>query len=79
MPKLFKMKEVSKELQVSLEYAYKLVKSGLLPSLKLPCLKVREEALTEFKAKYEGYDLSKLEAIKVIDLAEIKDEGDNDA
>ncbi|MBC1459328.1 DNA-binding protein [Listeria newyorkensis] len=77
MPKLFKMKAVAKELQVILEYAYKLVNSGLLPSLKLPTSKVREEALTEFKAKYEGYDLSNLEEIKAIELGSIGVEDDD--
>ncbi|KGL45653.1 DNA-binding protein [Listeria sp. SHR_NRA_18] len=71
MPELLTMNEVAKELKTSREYAYKLVNKGLLPSLKLPRLKVREEALTEFKAKYEGYDLSDIEAIKEIDLDSI--------
>jgi hypothetical protein len=36
---------------------YDLINSGILPHLKLGSIKVREEALNEFLAKYEGHDV----------------------
>lgn len=58
MQQIYTVKEVSKILKVNVHKVYDLIKSGLLPALKLGSLKVREETLNEFIAKYDGYDLT---------------------
>ena len=58
MQQIYTVKEVSKILKVNVHKVYDLIKSGLLPALKLGSLKVREESLNEFIAKYDGYDLT---------------------
>lgn len=63
-PIIYTMKEVSSLLHVSSGYVYDLVKSGLLPAIKLGSLKVRSEALEDFLKKYEGQDLSDVNNIK---------------
>ena len=58
MQQIYTVKEVSKILKVNVHKVYDLIKSGLLPALKLGSLKVREESLKEFITKYDGYDLT---------------------
>ena len=58
MQQIYTVKEVSKILKVNVHKVYDLIKSGLLPALKLGSLKVREESLNEFINKYDGYDLT---------------------
>ena len=58
MQQIYTVKEVSKILKVNVHKVYDLIKSGLLPALKLGSLKVREESLNEFITKYDGYDLT---------------------
>ena len=54
---LLTVKEVSKELRVNVNYVYKLINAGLLPSIKLGSIKVREETLKEFIKSSEGKDV----------------------
>lgn len=58
MQQIYTVKEVSKILKVNVHKVYDLIKSGLLPALKLGSLKVMEESLNEFITKYDGYDLT---------------------
>ena len=58
MQQIYTVKEVSKILKVNVHKVYDLIKSGLLPALKLGSLKVREESLNEFITEYDGYDLT---------------------
>lgn len=55
---LYNVKEVSKILKTNTDYVYSLIKSKLLPVLKIGSYKIRAEALEEFLTKYEGYDLT---------------------
>ena len=61
---LYTIKEVSEILKTNVTYVHKLRKAGLLPCLKLGTYKVRVEALNEFLAKYENYDLTDPDNIK---------------
>lgn len=61
---LYTVKEVSKILKVNVNYVYKLIYKQMLPALKLGCWKVRKEALENFLAQYEGYDLTDVDNIK---------------
>lgn len=56
--KLYTVKDISERLQTSVDYVYRLINAGLLPSLKLGRLKVRKQSLEQFLAQYEGYDLT---------------------
>lgn len=55
---LYTVKEVAALLKTNVDYVHKLRKAGLLPFLKLGSYKCRKQALDEFLAKYEGYDLT---------------------
>ncbi len=55
---LYNVKEVSKILKTNTDYVYSLIKSKLLPALKIGSYKIRAEALEDFLTKYEGYDLT---------------------
>lgn len=57
-PYLYTVKEVAKLLKTNVDYVYGLIKSKLLPVLKIGSYKIRAEALSEFLIKYEGYDLT---------------------
>ena len=61
---LYTVSEVAKLIKTNPAYVYKLIKTGLLPVLKLGSMKVRKIALEEFLAKYEGKDLTDLKNIK---------------
>lgn len=64
MTMLYTIKEASQILKCNVNYVHELRKAGLLPCLKLGSYKVRHEALTDFLAKYEGYDLTDIHDIK---------------
>lgn len=55
---LYTVKEVSQLIHTNQAYVYSLIKSGLLPVLKLGSYKIRKEALDRFLAEYEGKDLT---------------------
>ena len=55
---LYTVNEVSKLLKCNVDYVHKLRKSGLLPFMKLGSYKCRKQALDDFLARYEGYDLT---------------------
>lgn len=61
--KLYTVKEAAAFLHVNVHYVYELIRSGVLPALKLGSLKIREEAIAEFLEKYEEYDLTDLSNI----------------
>lgn len=61
---VYTVKEVSKILKTNTDYVYKLIKTGILPALKIGNYKVRKKALIEFLEKYEGKDLTDLNDIK---------------
>ena len=63
---LFTVKQVAELLHTNRPYVYKLINNKLLPVLKLGSYKVRKSALDEFLAKYEGYDLSNPEDVKLL-------------
>lgn len=61
---LYTVKEVASILKVNVNYVYKLINRQLLPALKLGCWKVRKEALENFLAAYEGFDLTDVDNIQ---------------
>ncbi len=63
---LYTIKEVSVLLHINTGFVYQLVNAGLIPALKLGSLKVRKTALDGFLKKYEGYDLSELDNIRLL-------------
>ncbi len=68
---LYTVAEVAKLIKTNPAYVYELIKSKLLPTLKLGSMKVRRSALLEFLEKYEGYDLTKPEEIKQLKLNKV--------
>lgn len=67
---LYTVPEVAKILKTSVDYVYKLQRTGVLRFLKIGRLKVRKQTLEEFLAKYDGYDLTDPENICQIDEIE---------
>lgn len=61
---IYTVKEVAELLKTNVDYVHKLRKAGILPFIKLGSYKIRKEALEEFLAKFEGYDLTNPEEIK---------------
>ena len=61
---IYTVKETSKILKTNVDYVYKLIKAGLLPSIKLGTIKITSTSLEEFIEKYEGYDLTNPYEIK---------------
>ena len=57
-PMLYTVEEVAQTVKTNVDYVYKLLRSGILPFLKIGRYKVRREALSDFLASYEGKDLS---------------------
>ncbi len=55
---IFTVKEVSEIIHTNQTYVYSLIKSGLLPALKLGSYKIRKETLAKFLEDYEGCDLT---------------------
>lgn len=74
MDELYTVKEVSKILKVNVHKVYDLIRSGMLPALKLGSIKIRKESLNEFLKKYEGMDLTDLDKIHRIDTSLNADE-----
>lgn len=56
---LLTVREVARELRVNTNMAYRLVNSGLLPSIRIGSIKARPEALEQFLVTYEGEDIEK--------------------
>ena len=54
--KLYSVKEVARIMKTNTNFVYSLIKSGLLPALKLGSLKVREESLRKFLEEYENHE-----------------------
>jgi len=63
---LFTVKEVSELIHTNQAYVYALIKTGLLPALKLGSYKIRREALTRFLKENEGMDLTNPQNISVL-------------
>lgn len=57
-PMLYTVKEVSQILHTNTTYVYELIKSGLLPALKLGSYKIRHETLELFLRESEGKDIT---------------------
>lgn len=74
MDELYTVKEVSKILKVNVHKVYDLIRSGMLPALKLGSIKIRKESLNEFLKKYDGMDLTDLDKIHRIDTSLNADE-----
>jgi excisionase family DNA binding protein len=55
---LYTVAEASKIIKSNPTYVYELIKSGLLPVLKLGSYKIRRQSLLEFLERYEGKDLT---------------------
>ena len=71
MPELlYTVKDVAKLLKTNEDYVRKLIKKGYLKDMVVWRLKVRASALEEFLAKYEGYDVTDVDNIKKIEIAE---------
>ena len=60
---LYTVKEVADIIKTNKQYVYELINAGLLPALRLGCLKVRKAALLEFLERYEGKDLRNINEI----------------
>ncbi len=69
MDMIYTVKEVSEILKVNVNMVYSLIKKGLLPAMKLGSLKIRKTSLENFLATYDGYDLSDLDNIVKLELA----------
>ena len=65
---LFTVKQVSELLHTNPAYVYRLINNKLLPVLKLGSFKVRKSALDDFLEKYEGYDLTDPENVKLLSV-----------
>ena len=64
MQEIYTVKETSKILKTNVDYVYKLIKAGLIPTIKLGSMKIKSSSLEEFINKYEGYDLTNPYEIK---------------
>lgn len=65
---LYTVKEVSEIIHTNTSYVYLLIKSGLLPALKLGSYKIRRTSLLNFLDANEGNDLTDPFNIKPMDL-----------
>lgn len=65
---LLTVKEVSKILKVNVHRVYDLVRTGMLPALKLGSLKIRKSSLEKFLEEYEGMDISDVNNIKPLNI-----------
>jgi excisionase family DNA binding protein len=65
---LYTVKETSKLIKSNPDFVYALIKKGLLPALKLGSYKIRKISLDSFLEKYEGFDLTDLDAIKELNI-----------
>lgn len=64
--KLYCVSEVAQMLGIGENRVYELIRKGLLPSMNLGGYKVREESIDTFLSKYDNYDLSDVDNIKVM-------------
>ena len=64
---LYSVPEVAELLKTNENYVYKLIKTGLLPCLKLGRYKVRKQSIDRFLEEYEGKDVTDPLNIKEID------------
>lgn len=71
---LLTVKEVSEILKTNVTYVHRLRKAGLLPFLKMGCYKCRVESLEVFLEKYEGFDLTDPEHIKILEEGKAHDQ-----
>lgn len=55
---IYTVKEVAEIIHTNPAYVYSLIKSGLLPALKLGSYKIRKSALLNFLEDNEGKDIS---------------------
>lgn len=55
---LYTVPETAKLIKTNQAYVYSLIKSGVLPALKLGSLKIRRTTLEEFLERYENFDLT---------------------
>lgn len=69
--KLYTVAEAAKILKSNKNYVYGLIRSNLLPALKLGSLKIREEALSQFLLAYENHDLTDPSNVVRIDLSKV--------
>lgn len=60
---LYTVKEAAAALGVNTSTIYQLINKGLLPGLKLGCLKIRKASLEKFIKDYDGMDFSDLDNI----------------
>ena len=67
---IYTVKEVSEIIHTNPTYVYTLIKSGLLPALKLGSYKIRKSALFKFLESNEGNDLTDPFNIKPLDVNE---------
>ena len=67
---VYTIKEVSEIIHTNPSYVYSLIKSGLLPALKLGSYKIRKSALLNFLENNEGKDLTNPFNIKPISICE---------
>lgn len=58
MNKLLTVVEVSGILNISRNRVYELIKSGLLPAIRIGSYKISESALDEFMNSFTGMDIS---------------------
>ena len=65
---LLTVKEVSRILKVNVHRVYDLVRTGMLPALKLGSLKIRKSSLEKFLEEYEGMDISDVNNIKPLNI-----------
>lgn len=66
---LLTVKETAEELKVNKNYVYRLIKAGLLKSLKLGSIKIRRVDIENFIKEYEGTDVN-----GVLELLEKREE-----
>ena len=67
---LYTVKEVSALIHTNQAYVYTLIKTGLLPALKLGSYKIRKSALDDFLLQHEGQDLTDPKNISTITVGE---------
>lgn len=67
---VYTVKEVSEIIHTNPSYVYSLIKSGLLPALKLGSYKIRKSALLNFLENNEGKDLTNPFDIKPLSACE---------
>lgn len=57
---LYTVKETSKILKCNINLVYTLINTGLLKSLKLGSLKIRDKTIEEFLDKYDGENVDEI-------------------